>query len=316
MSSFATLCTGFALRFAYVAAWFAVFVVTAGPPARAQELEPRTYSNTPIGLNFLIAGYSYSEGGVATDPSLPLEDTNVRLHSTVFAYARSLNVWGKSGKFDVVLPYAWASGTATLADQSRNREISGFADGRFRFSVNLYGAPALTLREYAHYKQNVIVGTSLQVGAPVGQYDASKLLNIGTNRWTVKPELGVSKALGPLTVELAAGVTFYAENDDFLGGHSREQSPIYSLQGHLIYSFGRGIWGAVDGTYYTGGRPTIDGVEGSDLQESTRLGATLALPVNRYNSIKLYASTGVSARTGTDFDAIGIAWQYRFGGGL
>jgi hypothetical protein len=60
----------------------------------------------------------------------------------------------------------------------------------------------------------------------------------------------------------------------------------------------------------------VNGVENSDLQNNTRFGATLAFPVNLRNSIKCYASTGVSTRTGSDFDTIGIAWQYRWGGGL
>ena len=301
----------------WVSATLIVTILAAsGSGARAQDLEPRAYANIPVGLNFLIAGYGYSEGGVATDASLPLQDASLHLHTTVFAYARSLNVGGKSGKFDVVVPYAWVSGSAKVAGQPRKREVTGFADPRFRFSLNLYGAPALSLSEFADYKQNLIVGASLQVSAPLGQYDSSKLVNIGTNRWSIKPELGISKALGPLTLDLAAGVSFYTGNDDFFGGHTREQDPIYSLQGHLIYNLGRGVWGALDGTYYTGGRTTLDGVEGNDLQESSRLGLTLSLPVTRRNSIKLYASTGVSTRTGTDFDAVGIAWQYRWGGGL
>lgn len=284
--------------------------------ARGQDLEPRTYSNIPVGLNFLIAGYGYSVGGVVTDPSFPLEDGDVQIHSTVLAYARAVDVWGTSGKFDVVLPFAWVSGTATFRGQPREREVSGLADPRFRFSVNLYGAPALSLQEFADYKQDLIIGASLQVSAPLGQYDSSKLLNIGTNRWSIKPEIGLSKALGPLTLELDAGVTFYTNNDDFLNGMTLEQDPIYAVQGHLIYNFGAGVWGALDATYYTGGRTTVDGVKGDTLQENTRLGLTVALPVNRHNSIKLYASTGVFARTGSNFNTGGIVWQFRWGGGL
>jgi hypothetical protein len=284
--------------------------------ARGQDLEPRTYSNIPVGLNFLIAGYGYSVGGVVTDPSFPLEDGDVQIHSTVLAYARAVDVWGTSGKFDVVLPFAWVSGTATFRGQPREREVSGLADPRFRFSVNLYGAPALSLQEFADYEQHLIIGTSLRVSAPLGQYDSSKLLNIGTNRWSIKPEIGLSKALGPLTLELDAGVTFYTNNDDFLNGMTLEQDPIYAVQGHLIYNFGAGVWGALDATYYTGGRTTVDGVKGDTLQENTRLGLTVALPVNRYNSIKLYASTGVFARTGSNFNTGGIVWQFRWGGGL
>lgn len=291
-------------------------LVAVASGVHAQDLEPRAYVNTPVGLNFLIAGYAYSEGGVGTDPSVPLEDAKIQIHTTVLAYVRSLDVWGKSGKLDVVLPYAWVSGTATFAGEPRRRDVSGFADPRFRLSVNLYGAPALSLKEFADYKQDVIVGASLQVSAPLGQYDSDKFVNIGTNRWSVKPELGISKAFGPWTLELSTGVTFYTENGNFFGGKNLEQDPIYSVQGHLLYHFGTGVWGAVDGTYYTGGRTTIDGVSGNNLQENVRVGVTLALPVNRHNSIKLYGSTGVFARTGGDFNAVGIAWQYRWGGGL
>src|SRR5262245_53778112 len=157
------------------------------------------------------------------------------------------------------------------------------------------------------------MGASLQVSVPLGQYDADRLVNIGTNRWFFKPELGISKAWGPLTLELAAGVTLYTDNRDFLDGKTRAQAPLYSVQGHVIYSLPHGIWVGLDGTYYTGGRTTIDGVEGNDVQKNSRMGVTIALPVDRHHSVKLYASTGASTRTGGDFDTLGILWQYRWG---
>ena len=292
----------------------ALAVSTGG--ARAQEIEPRAYSNIPIGVNFLIGGYGYAEGGLVTDPSLPLENANLQTHTTVFAYARSFDVRGQSGKFDVILPYSWISGTAEFAGQPREREVSGFGDPRLRFSLNLYGAPARSLEEFASYRQDTIVGASVQVSVPSGQYDPDKLINIGTHRWFVKPELGVSKAWGSWTLELATAVTFFSDNDDFLDGKTREQDPIYSVKGGLIYGFRNGIWVALNGTYLTGGRTTVDGVEGNDLQKNSLAGVTVALPVDRYNSVKLYASTGVSTRIGSDSDTIGIAWQYRWGGGL
>jgi hypothetical protein len=302
-------------------AWCGIVLVvtvlmTAGAGVSAQDLEPRAYANTPVGLNFLLAGYAYSSGGVATDPSLPLQNADLDIHSTLLAYARALDVWGKSGKFDVVLPYSWLSGSAEFAGQAQEREVSGFGDPRLRFSVNFYGAPALTLKEFAGYKQGLIMGASLQVSVPLGQYDTDRLVNIGTNRWFFKPELGLSKAWGPLTLELAAGVTLYTDNRDFLDGKTRVQAPIYAVQGHVIYSLPHGIWVGVDGTYYTGGRTTVDGVEGDDVQKNSRLGVTIALPVGRHHSVKLYASTGASTRTGGDFDTLGIIWQYRWGGGL
>jgi hypothetical protein len=119
-----------------------------------------------------------------------------------------------------------------------------------------------------------------------------------------------------VTLELAAGVTFYTPNNDFLGGQEKQQDPIYALQGHLVYAFPYGIWAALDGTFYRGGRTTIDGVRGDDLQENSRFGVTLALPVNRHNSVKLYGGTGVLTRTGSNFNTVGMAWQFRWGGGL
>jgi hypothetical protein len=267
-------------------------------------------------MNFLIAGYVYGTGSVATDLSLPVENADVQTHTGLLAYARALDVWGTSGKIDFVLPYSSLSGTAEFAGEPRERDISGLGDPKLRFSVNLYGAPALSLDEFANYQQDVIVGASLQVVGPLGQYDDDKLVNLGTNRWTVKPELGISKALGPWILELAAAVSLYTDNDDFLGSHTRAQDPLYSIQGHVIYGFRSGIWVALDGTYYTGGRTTIDGVENDDSQSNTRVGLTVTLPVNRHNSAKFYASTGVTARAGGDFDAVGVAWQYRWGGGL
>jgi hypothetical protein len=284
--------------------------------ASGQDLEPRAYANTPVGLNFLIVGYSYIQGGVTVDPTIPLKDARLEAQGSVFAYARSLDLWGRSGKFDVVIPQAWLSGTATFAGQPREREISGFADPRFRLSVNFYGAPALSLAEFSKYEQDVIIGASVQVSAPGGQYDPMKLVNLGTNRWSVKTELGISKRVGPLTLELAGESTFYTDNDEFLGHHTRSQAPIYAVQGHIIYSFGPAIWGSLDGTYYAGGNTTVDGKDNRNMQENMRLGATLALSVTRNHSVKLYGSTGVYARTGSNFDLVGIAWQYRFGEGL
>jgi hypothetical protein len=282
----------------------------------AQDLEPRLYANTPIGLNFLVAAYTYSHGGLATDPSFPLTDADLEINAAIFAYARSFEMRGQSAKFDAVLPVANISGTATYAGEPKERDITGMGDPRFRFSYNFYGAPAVSLEEFASYEQDVIVGASVQVSVPMGQYDPNKLVNVGTNRWSVKPEIGVSKEVGKLTLELNGSATYYTDNDNFFGGQTREQDPIYAVQGHVIYGFSRGIWAAVDATYYWGGQTTVDGVTGNDLQRNSRGGVTVALPVSRYNSVKLYASTGVSTRTGSDFDTFGVAWQTRWGGGL
>jgi hypothetical protein len=284
--------------------------------ACAQDIEPRAYSNAPVGVNFVIAGLAYSRGGLSLDPSLPVTDAHLRSSAAVLAYARVLDLGGVSGKFDVIVPYASLAGSADYDGTPVARSIHGYANPAFRLSANLVGAPALTLPEFASYRQDLIVGVSLQVGVPLSQYDPTRLLNVGTNRWSVKPEVGVSKAIGNWTVEAQAAVVFYGDNTDFFGGSTRSQDPLYALQGHVIHSFRSGVWASLDLTYFTGGRSTIDGVLKDDLQQNWRLGATLALPVDRRNSIKFAASSGVSARTGNNFDLVAVAWQYRWGGGL
>lgn len=291
-------------------------VALASSGALAQDIEPRAYSNAPVGVSFLIAGYAYTRGGLSFDPALPIEDVRLHTSSAVLAYARALDLWGTSGKLDIVAPYTWLSGSAVNAGQPLQRVVDGIGDPAFRLSVNFYGAPALSLPEFANYSQDLIAGASLRVTVPVGQYDSTRLVNLGTNRWTFKPEVGVSKVIGPWTFEASAAVTFFTENRDFYGGRTRAQDPLYSMQCHAIYGFRSGVWASIDATYFVGGRSTLGGVLSNDLQQNWRIGATVAFPVDHRNSIKLYASSGVAARTGNDFDLVGIAWQHRWGGGL
>ena len=282
----------------------------------AQDIEPRSYSNAPVGVNFLIAGYAYTRGGLSLDPALPVSDVHLRSSSLVAAYARALDLWGVSGKFDIIAPYTSLTGSAEYAGQPVQRDVSGLTDARVRLSANFYGAPALAPSEFRSYQQDLIVGASLQVSIPWGQYDDSRVVNLGNHRWSFKPELGASKSLGPWTLEFAAGATFYTDNRDFYGGRVREQRPLYSFQGHAIYGFASGAWSSLDATYFAGGRTTVDGLLDNNLQSNWRVGATLVLPVDVRNSVKLYASSGVWARTGNNYDLISVAWQYRWGGGI
>ncbi len=285
-------------------------------PAHAQDLEPRTYFNAPIGLNFLIAGYVHTQGALLFDTALDLTDANLRTSNAVLAYARVFELGGKAATFDVVLPYTSLSGTAVHQGDPVERNVNGFANPAFRLTWNFYGAPALTLGQFRTWQQDVVVGASLRVLAPWSQYDPDRLVNIGTNRWTFKPEIGASKTVGPWTVEVAAAASIFTVNDDFYGGNRRQQDPLYSVQGHVIRSFGGGSWLALDATYYAGGRSTFNGILKADLQQNWRVGATYAIPVDRKNSVKIYASSGLSDRTGNSFDLLGIAWQHRWGEGM
>ncbi|MFN0127508.1 MAG: transporter [Verrucomicrobiales bacterium] len=294
----------------------AAVLVTACGRTHAQDMEPRAYSNSPTGLNFAIAGYAYSEGDILTDPALPIEDVTIEYHTGIFALATTLDVLDKSAKLDMILSYSSLDATGLVAGVERGRLVSGFSDPLFRFSINFIGAPALTMEEFASYKQDWIVGASLRVGMPLGHYDEDKLINLGSNRWSLRPEIGVSKAFGRWTAELAPGVTFYTDNGDFLNGRTREQAPLFATQASLSYVFAPSLWMSVSGSYFVGGRSTVDGKENNDEQEGGRLGLTVVFPVNRHNSVKLFALRGFAPNFDSNLDVIGLAWQYRWGGGF
>lgn len=283
------------------------------PHLLAQEIESRAYSNLPISMNFLILGYAGTSGGLAFDTAAPVKDPKLQTSSTVAAYARSIELWGQSAKFDVIVPYTRLSGSAVYMDEKVTREINNFSDPSFRLSVNFYGAPALSPKDFRRYQQDLIIGGSLQVIAPFGEYNKNRLVNIGTNRWAIKPQLGMSKSLGRWTLELSTAATLFTDNNDFYGNSTRSQDPLYSTQGYVIYSIGANIWASFDATYFTGGRTTIDDIHNNDRQKNWRVGGTFSFPLNPQNSIKLYGSNGVSARTGNNFDLFGIAWQHRWG---
>jgi hypothetical protein len=293
----------------------ALAALPASGTAAAQEIESRLYSNAPVGMNFLAANYTHSVGILQTDPDAPIQNAHLRVQTPVLGYARILDIAGMSGKFDVALPLASFSGSADVYGRNVSREIAALSDPAFRFSVNFIGAPALSLKQFQSYRQDLIVGASILVSAPLGQYDSTKLINFGNNRWKLRPELGASKAIGPFVLEAAQGVVLFGANDDYFGGHTLEQNPIYTTRANLIYRLSTASV-ALNALYFTGGRTSVDGVPRDDRIETWRFGATLTFDLDRYNSLKLYGSRGLTIGPGTNYDIVGASWQYKWGAGL
>jgi hypothetical protein len=283
-------------------------------PLFGQNLDPRSFVNTPVGINFVTLAYGYSSGNVLFDAAVALENADLTVQGPTTGYARALDLWGLSGKADAALGWACADGTALFNGAPASRHVCGLSDPTAHVSVNFLGAPARTMREYGAYKQNLLVGAGFRVTAPLGQYDPAKLVNIGTNRWSFRPELGVSKQAGRLTLEFLGAVAFFTTNSDFFGGHTQSQAPLYSGQVTVIYTFRSGIWGGVGGVYYGGGATRTDGGPATTPQENTRGGAVLVFPIGKHNSLKTVWSSGVTNRTGTDFDTFVVSWIHLWGG--
>lgn len=286
-----------------------LLMLAAGRLAPAQELEPRAYSPSPVGTNFVVASYQYTSGDVVFDPSLPFKNIEAEVNSAVLAYGRTVGWLGRSTSLGIVVPYAWGTVSGDVAEEFRSIERAGLADVRARLAINLLGGPALTPREFVQRRPATLLGASVNVVAPTGEYDPTKLINISAHRWAFKTEVGLSQPLDRFTLEAYAGMWWFTDNDDYYGGVRREQAPLASFQAHVAYTFRPRLWLAADATYYGGGNVTVDGDEKDDEQRNSRGGVTLSVPVARHSSLKLSWATGFVARAGGDFATWGLAWQ-------
>ena len=287
---------------------FAVMFGGSGT-AQAQQLEPRAYSPAPIGLNFLGLGALYTTGGVVTDLASPVQNVQARVYTAAPYYGHTFVLFGRLASVTVITPFAEANVHGDVQDVGRSIDRSGLLDPQVRFAVNLLGGPALKPREFVRHKPETTLGASIIVNAPFGQYDPAKLINLGTNRWSCKPELGLSHPAGDWTFELYAGVWLFEANDNFFGGQVKRQDPLASYQTHIVYEMRPRLWAAVDFTYYVGGETTVNGKPQNDRQGNTRAGLTLSVPIKQDQSLKLSWTRGVSTRIGYSFDTFGIAWQ-------
>ena len=278
--------------------------------AWAQDMEPRAYSASPVGANFFVANYSFSTGNIVFDPTLPLSDVNADVHGLAIGVGHTFNLLGNLGLVTVAVPYVFADVSGKIFEERASTSRSGLADARIKLSVNLRGNPAMTPQEYAKRPQRPVVGASVLVSTPASQYYDTKLINLGTNRWSFKPEVGVAVPKGAWDLDAYVGAVFYTDNPDFYPGSVlKTQDPILTIQGHASYTFRPRLWLAVDGTWYRGGSSVVGDGQPTQSLNNARAGATLSLPVGARYSVKVAYGSGVVARTGTNFRTVAVGWQ-------
>lgn len=290
-----------------------ILVCSARLPA--QEMQPRAYLPSPVRVGFAGVSYSYSSGSLLFDPSLPVEDARVQAHTPNLSVGGSFSTWGRSSQVLAVMPYVVADLTGKLAGAQAYRYRSGLADTMFRYAVNLYGAPAMTRKEFRQYRQKTIVGVSLTATAPASQYDPNRVINTGTNRWALKPEVGVSKAFGQWTIEGAFGAWLYTRNGQFMGNQERTQKPLWSTQAHVVRTIHRRHWLALDFTYFQGGTAKVNGQVTASYAANTRMGGTYGLLITPRQAIRFSYFKGVTTRLGSDIQSIGVAYQFLWADG-
>jgi hypothetical protein len=280
--------------------------------ALAQDLEPRAYSPSPVGTSFMGFSYSRLSGDIAFDPTIPLTNVHAGLNASAMGVGQTIGFFGRQAMITAGLPYVWGTITGDVGDTAGSVYRSGTADLKTRFSVNLRGVPAMTPRQFAETKhRNFIVATSLSMTWPTGQYGNTKLINLGANRWSFKPEIGMSYPVKKLDLDLYYAVTLFTTNESFYTGQSvRTQDPLNAIQGHVSYTVKPRLWFAFDGTWYWGGAAEVNGGLPTGRQGNSRLGGTASLPLWKGQSVKVTYSSGVSGQVGQKFNQLGVGWQY------
>jgi len=296
---------------AVLATWWLLVVPVI---AEAQELVPAAYTPAPVGVNLVTLAAGYSSGDVTFDPSLPVEDGSASITAGSISYSRTFGAFGRSANATVIVPCVTGRIDGLLLGEYAFAERTGPADLALRFGVNLFGAPAMDGATFRSFRPRTLVGASLLVRCPTGEYDSSKLINIGTNRWAFKPEIGVVHVVGRWAFDGYLGGWLFTDNTDFFGGTTRSQDPIYSTEAHVRHRIDPRLWASLDVNFWRGGVTEVDGAERDDLQSNSRVGLTVAWQVARQHGLRLAYSRGALTRIGGDFDSIGLSYSYSWMG--
>src|SRR5262249_39612856 len=286
--------------------------------SHAQDLAPRAYVITPIHSNAVTVTSSFFTGNLLFDGTVPITGASARASVTAFNFTHSLGFFGRTANFLVVLPYGVGNFQGKVIGAETHAYRSGLLDSAWRFSVNLKGGPAMDVRDFGKWKQTTLLGISLKVVAPTGQYDPTKLINYGANRWAFKPESGLSHRWGHWVLDSYGAVWFFTANREFFshnrynpGLNTQTQSPIGAFEGHFSYDIKPRFWVSLDGNFWFGGVTSLNRKENPLTQnKNSRVGGTVSVPLSKHHSLKFSYNNGAYIRYGGNYQNVSVAWQY------
>jgi hypothetical protein len=290
----------------------------ACPLGWAQDLAPRAYIITPTHSNAVTFTYSFFTGNILFDGAVPITGASATVNVPILSLTHSLRFFGRSGNISASLPYGVGNFRGTVTGAETRAYRSGMLDSSYRLSVNLKGGPAMDVHDFLKWRQRTLLGVSLKVVAPTGQYDPTKLINYGANRWAFKPELGLSRRWGHWVLDTYGAVWFFTTNHDFFsrnqfspGTNTQKQAPMFAFEGHLSYDVKARLWASLDGNFWTGGRTTLNGIENpGTLQKNSRIGGTVSIPVSKHQALKFSYNRGAYILYGGNYQNVSVAWQY------
>lgn len=285
---------------------------------RGQELSPRAYFITPVNANAITLIASFYTGGLDFNGTVPITGATGTYGIPIFSCYHSFGILGRSANISGVLPYAVGHFQGSVLGSQMEIYRSGLMDTSFRLSVNLKGGPALSLPRFAKWKQTTLLGASLKVVAPTGQYNGTKLINWSINRWAFKPEFGYSQRWGRTTLDAYAGAWLYTKNPASYSVPTpkpQTEAPVGAFEGHLSYDVKPRLWFSLDGNLWFGGVTTLSGIQNLKTQQTgSRVGVTGSYRVSKHQSLKLSYSNGIYLLFGGNYQNVSVAWQYSWVG--
>ena len=292
--------------------WF--FATDAG----AQDLEPRRWSHLPTGMNIIGMATSWTDGDIFTDPVARIEDATFKYYSVGSSYMRTYDWFGRSGRIDFRLPYAYGRWEGLLDGAYASTRRHGFSDPSIRVSMNLYGAPPLKGMKFVRYRAShpvtTTVGAALSLTLPFGEYYPERLINLGNNRYVLRSQLGVLHQRGPWQFEVTTTLSFYEDNDEFFGGTRLEQDPLWFLQGHVIRSFKRGMWASFSTGYSYAGETQINGVPKNNDDRTRYVSLSFGMPITTQQSMKItWINADTNVLIGSSSDSLVLGWSMNWG---
>ena len=296
---------------------FASLALLLAPQACAQFTDPRNYQNTPVGVNLIEFSYAYAHANASLDPSLVIGGAKLDLNQGAITYYRYFGLFGHTAWFSPSLPLAGLNGSVPSANLTGS--VAGAGDSSYQFAVLLKGGPALRVADFANYTQTTGLAVSLTASAPTGLYDANRILNLGSDRWSFKPEFALTHPFGPQqnwVVDAYANCYFYTDNTSYRGTQILRQRPLPGLEAHLSRSLGQNVVASLDTRYSFRGNTFIDGVDQDSSQKNFVIGSEAIVSLNDRNTLAFIFEKALVHENGPAATGFAVRYEFAWGGGL
>lgn len=294
----------------------AVATLPLGKQASAQFTDAHSYDNTPIGTNQIELVYAYVHANASLDTSLVITGAKLDLNQGTIDYTRYFGGFQRLMWVEAAVPVAGLSGS--ISGTNIQGSVVGTGDSSYQMGMLLKGGPALTVEQFQDYKPTTIVGLSFAFTAPTGLYRSNKILNLGSDRWSFKPELAVTYPFGPeqkWQVDAYANAYFYTDNTSYHGQEVLRQEPLPGFEGHLSYSFNDRLWASLDTRYSFRANTFVNGVDQSSSQQNFILGSEMNVSINSRNTLLLEFAKAVVHENGPAVVGFALKYDYIWGKG-